>query len=199
MRGLLGSALALLYGVFILGAGSDGFRAFTSEAARRLAVAEVPRLLPAAALEDGAGREFALGDYAGGLVLVTFIYTGCPDICATVGDSFEQLYRALPASVRGGAVSLVSISFDPRDQPADLAAYARRYGASDAAWRMARVIDDGARRAVLEAFGVVAITDGAGGFVHNAAIHLVDRRGRLARIIDYDRPDLALAELWQLL
>ena len=199
MRGLLGGVLALFYGAALLGFGTDGFRAFTSEAARRLAVAETPRPLPGTALEDAAGRTFTVGDYAGGLVLVAFIYTGCPDICTTVGDSFAQLQRALPASLRGRAVSLVSISFDPRDRPADLAAYARRYDARDDTWRMARVIDDRARRNLLEAFGVVAIPDGVGGFVHNAAIHLVDRQGRLARIVDYDRPDLALAEVWSLL
>lgn len=199
MRGLIGGALALFYGALLLGFGSDGFRAFTSEAARRLAVAAAPKDLPLAVLQDGTGVQFTLGDYVGGLVLVTFIYTRCPDICSTVGDSFEQMYRALPAPLRGHAVNLVSISFDPRDRPADLAAYAERHDVGDGAWRFARVIDDNARRILLEAFGIVAIPDGAGGFIHNAAIHLVDREGRLARIVDHDRPDLALAELGSLL
>jgi protein SCO1 len=37
---------------------------------------------------------------------------------------------------------------------------------------------------LLKAFGVTVIPDGAGGFVHNAALHVVDRQGRLIAIFD---------------
>ena len=36
------------------------------------------------------------------------------------------------------------------------------------------------------------IEDEAGGFTHNAAIHLVDREGRLTRIYDQDDIEAAL-------
>jgi protein SCO1/2 len=39
------------------------------------------------------------------------------------------------------------------------------------------------------------LPDGAGGFVHNAAIYLVDPHGRLARIYEPDAAEGAIAEL----
>ena len=42
--------------------------------------------------------------------------------------------------------------------------------------------------AMLATFGVVVIPDGSGEFQHNGAIHVVDRQGRLVRILDYDTP-----------
>ena len=45
---------------------------------------------------------------------------------------------------------------------------------------------------LLAVFGIVVIQDESGGFTHNAAIHLVDRNGRLARIYDQDDIEAAL-------
>ena len=50
-------------------------------------------------------------------------------------------------------------------------------------------------RGLLDAFGVVVLPDGAGGFVHNAAIYLVDATGRLAHVYDADAAERAIAEL----
>jgi protein SCO1/2 len=40
----------------------------------------------------------------------------------------------------------------------------------------------------MRAFGVTVIPDGLGGFVHNAAIAVVDPEGRLVAIMDWDAP-----------
>ena len=59
-------------------------------------------------------------------------------------------------------------------------------------WSLARVRDDAELKRLLAVFGVVVIQDESGGFTHNAAIHLVDRNGRLARIYDQDDIEAAL-------
>ena len=41
----------------------------------------------------------------------------------------------------------------------------------------------------LDAFGVVVIADGMGGFTHNAAVHVVGPDRRLAAILDFDDID----------
>ncbi|MDP6020186.1 MAG: SCO family protein [Alphaproteobacteria bacterium] len=197
MRSVLTGVLAVMFGVAALWLGTNGFRAFTAEGARRLAVLETPRALPEVQLQDRRGITFGLDDLGGKLVLVNFIYTRCPDICSAMGDSFERIHDALAQPIREHEVVLLSISFDPHhDGPAELADYAERYDASDAAWRFARISDGRQMQDLLEAFGVVVIPDEFGGFAHNAAIHLVDRRGHLARIFDYDKPAAVLAELW---
>jgi len=40
----------------------------------------------------------------------------------------------------------------------------------------------------MRVFGVVAVPDGLDGFVHNAAIAVVDPDGRLVAILDWDDP-----------
>ena len=55
-------------------------------------------------------------------------------------------------------------------------------------WRVARLSDDAAIATLLDAFGVIAIPDGRGGYEHNAAIHLIDRNGRLVRISNIEAP-----------
>lgn len=46
---------------------------------------------------------------------------------------------------------------------------------------------------LLDAFGIVVIPDGLGGFEHNAALHLLGRDGRLVLIGDIDQ-HLAFAD-----
>lgn len=200
MRGVLAATAVLMLGTAALWLGTDGFRAFTAEGARRLAVAEAPRALPPVWLQDRSGATLRLEDYDGKLILVTFIYTRCPDICTGLGDSFARIHEALPSQVLEREIALLSISFDARhDGPAELAAYAEQYETHGPAWRFARVADPMELKALLDTFGIVVIPDEYGGFEHNAAIHLVDRRGRLARIFDNDAPEVVLKELWTLL
>lgn len=193
------TALALglvgLVGFGILHGATDGFRALTSETARRLAVVAEARPVPDVPLEDQSGRVFSLAALAGRTVVVNFIYTHCPDVCLALGSAMQQLQRSLPEAGRDGAVTLLSISFDPEhDDVQRLAAYARWFGAGPA-WRMARPRSRADLDALLQAFGVVVIPDGRGGFVHNAALHLVDRRGHLVHITDLTDVDGVRARL----
>lgn len=187
----LGAALVVLAaGAGTLWAGTDGLRAFTSEQARRLAVERSPRRLPEVVLEDQDGVRFTLDEYRGRQLLVDFIYTRCPSLCLALGGSFQQLNRRFDRQVDEENAVLLSISFDPQyDTSATLRAYAKRFGADGERWRFARVGNRAQLEALLDVFGVVVIPDRFGGFQHNAAIHLIDRRGRLAGIFDYDRPD----------
>ncbi|KON81848.1 SCO family protein [Azoarcus sp. PA01] len=169
--------------------GTDGFSAFTAETARRADILRAPRPLPAAVLEDQDGRVFGLDDYRGRLLAVEFIYTRCTTICRSLGMAFKQIRDRVPADALGRDVALLSISFDPeRDDSASLKLYGSSHGADGEHWRIARVRDAAQLQALLEAFGVVVIPDRFGGFEHNAAIHLVDRDGRLVEISDLEAP-----------
>jgi protein SCO1 len=184
---LLGLVIAA--GVAVLACGTEGFRVVTSEGARRLAVERAPRPVPNVALIDQNGARLSLGDYRGKPLLVTFIFTTCPTLCGAVGDAFQRVL-ALPRQRDAvAAPELLSISFDlARDGPRELNAYAARHGAAVPRWRVAVPVAASGLQALIKAFGVVAIADGLGGFTHNAAIYLVDRHARLARILDPDAP-----------
>lgn len=194
------AVVVVLTGTGVLAAGTDGFRAYTSEAARRAAILRAPRALPAVEIEDQDGRRFRLGDFRGRLLAVEFIYTHCQTLCVALGGAFAQVRDRLGPQALGREVVLFSVSFDPaRDHPARLRQHARRLGADGHSWRLARIEDPAGLKAVLAAFGIVAIPDGAGGFEHNAAIHLVGRDGRLRDIADYDKPASAVEKLRSLL
>lgn len=194
MRAATALAAVLVAGSATLWQATDGLRAFTTEAARRLAVEAAPRRLPAATLEDQDGRSLRIADYAGGIVLVDFIYTRCPTVCTQMTDTLREVAAALPSRL-GDGIHLLSISFDPdNDTTHALRDYAALQGA-DPTWRFARVVDRGDMPDLLEAFGVVVLPDGFGGYVHNAAIHVLDAEGRLAAIHDFTDVEGLLARL----
>ncbi len=76
---------------------------------------------------------------------------------------------------------------DPaHDDPAALATYQHHHGDHGAGWIAARPVSDTDLATLLRVFGVVAVPDGMGGFVHNAAIAVVAPDGRLVDILNWD-------------
>jgi protein SCO1 len=188
-RSVVATVLMTVVGIGALWHSTDGFAAFTAEAARRAEILRAPRSLPAAVLEDQDGRTFSLQDYRGKLLAVEFIYTRCATICRTLGLAFRQISDRVPQAMLGSDLALLSISFDAaRDDRPSLKAYGDAHGADSRHWRIARVRNAADLQQLLDAFGVVVIPDGLGGFEHNAAIHLLGRDGRLALISDIDEP-----------
>lgn len=174
--------------------GTDGFRALTSEQARRRAISAAPRTVPVVELEDQDGRAFTLAVYRGRPLVVGFVYTRCTSICPLLSDGFQRLDDAERA--RGNdprRLQLVSITFDPSDTPARLRDYAARYQGDGRSWRFARVRHPRDLVPLLRAFDIVVIPDVGGAFQHNAAVHVLDPRGRLARVLDVDAAPTAVA------
>jgi len=188
-RSVVVTVLMTLLGFGALWHSTDGFAAFTAEAARRAKILRSPRPLPAAVLEDQDGRTFSLQDYRGKLLAVEFIYTRCSTICRSLGMAFRQVRDHVPQAMLGSDFALLSISFDAeRDDTTSLKAYGDAHGADSRHWRIARVRNAADLRHLLDAFGIVVIPDGLGGFEHNAAIHLLGRDGRLGLISDIEEP-----------
>ncbi len=186
---LLATTLVLTAGTTVLWIRTDGARAFTSESARRLAIARHPRTPPLVLLEGADRRMFTLEALRGRIIVVDFIYTNCPTVCVSLGAALTRLQAAL-IELQRDDVHLLSIGFDlARDTPDALAAYGRRHLADSTRWTLSRVAKPGDLQSLLSAFGIVVISDEYGGFTHNAALHVVDRQGRLVRIFDADDVD----------
>ena len=74
---------------------------------------------PGFTLTDQAGKKFNFKAASGKVVLVTFVYTTCPDVCPLFSAQFAAIQRALRDEKRRGLL-LLSISTDPkRDTPAE--------------------------------------------------------------------------------
>lgn len=178
----LAFAIALATALGVGARVTDGFQAFTLESARRLEALRAPRAVTHLAFATPEGERVQLQRYAGQWVLVDFIYTGCQTLCTSLGSVYAQLQQRLGGEIASGHVRLLSVSFDPaRDAAAQLLAYRARHSVSALGWDMARPsLED--LQDWFGSFGVVVIPDGAGGFAHNAAIHVVNPEGRLQAI-----------------
>jgi len=174
---------------------TQDFQVWTAEGARRLSVIERPVDTPLATLAgpDVVGNDLrAWLSGPGRATIVDFVYTRCPTVCTTLGSGFQQLQQALAKTPASG-VKLLSISFDPvHDDASSLQRYAAQWRADSTHWAIATVPDAVQLQRLLTAFQVVVIDDGRGGFEHNAALLVIDGRGRLVRIFDDSELDLAL-------
>lgn len=178
------------------------FQVWTAEGARRLEVALQPVATPAVQI-DGPGigpQSLVLSQFLGdgqSVTLLDFVYTRCQTVCLALGSTYQQMQATLqaagPSDAAAQRVKLLSISFDgTHDDPQILQAYAARLGANPQWWRFVRVPDAKQTRRLLADFQVVVVPDGRGDFEHNAALLVIDQRGRLVRIFDYAEQQLAL-------
>lgn len=183
---LLAPGFVVLAGLAGLWGATDGFRALTEEGARRLAIAENPRSVPALNLEDMTGASLRLtGRNPSRIVLVEFIYTTCPTICQTAGTEFARLRDRIADAGFSESVRLISVSFDPdRDDPDAMRAYGDLHGAEGRIWTVARTARQDLA-GLKNTFGLRVIPDEWGGYQHNAAIHVI-KGGRLVGIRDID-------------
>jgi protein SCO1/2 len=198
---LLTSLLLALAGALAIWHLTLGLRAFTEESARRLAVRESPRDLPHLRLETSAGESLVLS--APGtdrrVAIVMFMYAHCTTLCAITTAQYRIMQSRILEAGLQDHVRLITVSFDPqRDTREVLADTAKRVGADPSSWHFARPIDAQGLPSLLDSFGIHVLPLPDGEFEHNAAFHVLDSEGRLARIVPVDQPDWALWEAAQL-
>ena len=78
------------------------------------------------ALTDGQGKPFSLQRVAGKVVLLTFGYTHCPDVCPLSWITYRDVMQQLGADA--DKVAVVFVSVDPeRDTPELIGKYAQQF------------------------------------------------------------------------
>jgi len=127
-------------------------------------------------------KPFHLSGVRGKVVLVTFIYTTCPDVCPLLTAKFAEIQRKLKSEGRNDYF-LVSITTDSEvDAPKVLKSYGQRFEADFRSWAFLT----GDKKDLSEAwrsFGVYVRKRGKGLIEHTGLTTLIDRRG--IRRIDY--------------
>jgi protein SCO1/2 len=79
---------------------------------------------PDFALRDQAGRLVRLSAQKGNFVVVTFLYTRCPDVCPLIATQLNDALRHL--GHKRSAVRVLAVSVDPKgDTPAAVRRYVR--------------------------------------------------------------------------
>jgi len=83
-----------------------------------------PRPAPPLSLQDASGRRYTLGTRRGHYVLVTFLYTHCPDVCPLIASSLNTVLRTIGPRAN---VEVAALSVDPKgDTASSVRAYAKR-------------------------------------------------------------------------
>jgi protein SCO1/2 len=83
---------------------------------------------PALALHNYLGQPVNIDQYRGRAVLVTFLYTNCPDICPLITSNLRVAQNLMGRAVAAKA-QIIAVSVDPRgDTPQAVAAFLARHG-----------------------------------------------------------------------
>ena len=158
-------------------------------AAFRSGAFDPPRQAPDFTL-PAAGGEFQLRRLQGMVVVLTFGYSSCPDVCPTVLAELAQVRVRLGAAAK--RVQVVYVSVDPeRDTPARLRAFTEQFdktfvGLTGPAEQLA---------AVWKAYGVSVVRKDLPGTKpptylvhHTASVFLIDSAGRLRVMAPFGTP-----------
>jgi protein SCO1 len=133
-------------------------------------------------LTDQDGKPFHFKNSQGKLVLATFIFTTCPDVCPLLTAKFAAIQRTLEEN-KSKDFLLLSISTDPeRDSAAALRDYAGRFNADLRNWSfLTGTRQDLAK--VWKIFRINVTKSQAGDVNHTTLTTLIDRQGN--RRVDY--------------
>jgi protein SCO1/2 len=138
-----------------------------------------PTAPPDFTLTDGiSGKPLTLSAQQGKVVVLSFLYTHCPDVCPLTADHFRQAQQKLSGDERDRTL-FVAVSVDPRqDTPEAVRAFAEDHGLAK---NFAFLIGGAAQlQAVWSKYGIRIETDPALAAVgHSDAIYLVDKNGQV--------------------
>jgi protein SCO1/2 len=126
-------------------------------------------------LTDGvSGRAVTLSAQRGQVVVLTFLYTTCPDVCPLTATRF----RATQAELQGDAtrVTFIAVSVDPdRDTPQAVQAFSAAHGLVSN-WHY--LVGGPAQLSPVWAAYGIGVQAGSSTVTHNDAVYLIDRSGR---------------------
>lgn len=141
--------------------GSSGASAKRQQAkAENFDAAEVltpPAAAPPLSLKNYLGQRVNIASYRGKTVLVTFLYTNCPDVCPLIASNL-RVAQNLMGPKEASKTQVIAVSVDPRgDTPKAVASFLARH---EMTGRMQYLIGSAGELArVWKAWGVGSIRD----------------------------------------
>lgn len=136
---------------------------------------------PATELRDSLGRPTTIAQFHGKVVLVTFLYTHCPDICPLITANLRVVLSRLGAGA--SRVQVVAISTDPRgDTPETVRSF---LAAHEMTGRMRYLLGGAGELAgVWKAWGVGSEREAANPelVAHTALVYGISASGRITTI-----------------
>ncbi|MGH2855325.1 MAG: SCO family protein [Solirubrobacteraceae bacterium] len=138
-----------------------------------------PKQAPALSLRNYTGERVNISSYRGKAVLVTFLYTHCPDVCPLITANMRVAQNLMGAKT-AAKTQVIAVSVDPRgDTPQTVAAFLRQHGMTG---RMKYLIGSPRELGkVWEAWGVGSERDAQQPDVvnHSALVYGIDATGKM--------------------
>ena len=132
-------------------------------------------------LRDTQGAPLRLASYRGKPLVVSFVYTGCAQVCPTATRSLAGALEEAQRELGPDAFRAITVGFNlPFDTPAAMADFQRRHGLALANWAFAAADDEATVAALAQDVGF-AWAPAGGGFDHVAQATVVDAGGRVYR------------------
>ncbi|MBV6486663.1 MAG: hypothetical protein GHHEDOFH_00598 [Pseudorhodoplanes sp.] len=142
----------------------------------------VDKAAPGFALQDADGKPVQLSDLRGKVVVLHFIYAGCPDVCPLHADRVAEIQSMINQTPMKTQVQFVTITTDPKNDAADvLRAYGEQHRLDPANWVFLTTgagQPEDATRKLAEQFGHKFMKQEDGYQVHGIVTHVIDREGR---------------------
>lgn len=143
----------------------------------RLTQLDPPRDSVDFTLTDQFGEQIRLTDFRGGVVVLTFLYTYCPDICPLVTQKLHETHRLLGAAASHAAFLIVTV--DPeRDTVQRLHEYSKQFDMLDK-WHFLTGSEKELKPVWDYYWAGKVWKDEKGNVMHQAPVHLTDPQGKI--------------------
>jgi protein SCO1/2 len=134
---------------------------------------------PDFSLVDQNRERITLSQFAGKVVVITFVYTRCPfpNYCFRLTNNFARLQKRFAGEMRRELI-LLTVTMDPvHDQPEALAQYGRTWNIDPKGWHLLTGPPAEVQK-FCNRFGVAFYPD-EGQLIHSLHTLVIDRHGRL--------------------
>lgn len=170
--------LALLCALGAAGATAQAQPALDPDAALRASQAALGRELADHVLLDTQGQPVRLSSYRGKPLLVSFIYTGCFEVCPTTTRSLSEAVDAMAKVFGADKFNVISVGFNqPFDSPLAMRAFAKQMRVDAPNWHFLSP-PPASVDALTRDFGFSYVATPAG-FDHLLTVSVVDSQGKV--------------------
>ena len=149
----------------------------------RVLTVDAGRHIPNTELVDQDERVVHLDrDFRGKTMLLSFIFTRCPDknLCPAISGKYAYMQSHLDPK----RFALLLVTLDPQyDSPAVLRDYGKQFGANPAVWRF--LTGKGSTlQHMLNEFGITSLRESSANFIHNDRLFIVTPAGNVAYVVE---------------
>ncbi len=162
--------------------------ALDEKRALRESQAAIGRVVGDYRFTDADGETVRLSAFRGKPLVVSFVYTGCFQICPTTTKHLETMVRQAERAIGPGTFRVATVGFNlPFDTPEAMRDFARKQGIRNASWSFLSP-DPGSVEPLLADFGFLREATPAG-FDHLLQVSILDAEGRIYRQVYGDSFD----------